>query len=131
MSNQYQIEKIKKLIKGNRGDVSILIAVLILATVITIVFGISYIVVNLLKSSTELEGSLQAFYAADAGAERCLFEVFSGTTPGCGGASPSPISGSFTSNGSSYTAERINPNTIHSDGFNSNIRITRRVEVNF
>ena len=66
--------KIKKNIKNERGDISILIAVLILSTVIVIVFGVSYVIVNLLKTSVQLEGSLQAFYAADAGIERILMD---------------------------------------------------------
>ena len=127
----FYLNKIKNFFQKENGDVSILITVLVLSTVIVIVFGVSYIVVNLLKSSAELEGSLQAFYAADAGAEKCLLQIYSGETtiPSC--YNNEPISDTLGDNDEfRYEAIRT-PDGIRSDGFSHGGMITRRVEVRF
>jgi len=92
-----------------KGTTAILLAVLMLSVMLVIGLGISVLIVNQLRMSIDTGQSVLAFYAADAGAERCLCSVRSKGYGGCD-------SGSL-SNGASFSAQRINSTTIRSSGF--------------
>ena len=61
--------------KFQKGAISILLAVLILSMVSAIGIGISVLIIQQIKMSGQTSQSVVAFYAADAGAEKCLYEV--------------------------------------------------------
>ena len=58
-----------------KGVITILLSVLILGVVSVITLGISFLMFQQIKLSRQIGHSVVAFYAADAGAERCLYEV--------------------------------------------------------
>lgn len=63
------------LITNQKGATAILLAVLILSILLIIGLGVSALMIGQIKMSAQAGQSVQAFYAADAGAERCLYEV--------------------------------------------------------
>jgi hypothetical protein len=60
---------------SERGAAAILLTVLILSVVLVIGLGASAIMLNQVKMSSVVSKSMKAFYAADAGVEKCLFEI--------------------------------------------------------
>jgi len=64
---------------SQKGVVSIVLAVLLLSILLVIGLGISALMLQQLKLSGQSSQSVIAFYAADAGAERCLYEVRKGS----------------------------------------------------
>jgi len=80
--------------KKERGAVAIILTLLIMGVTLLIAFGLSAIFVNEIKSSSLVSRSASAFYAADAGAEYALFQVFKK------GESPSSFSASLYNNAS-------------------------------
>lgn len=58
-----------------KGAVSIAIAILILSLISVIGFATAFLILQQLKMSGQASRSVVAFYAADAGAERCLYRV--------------------------------------------------------
>jgi len=62
-----------------KGAVSIVLAVLLLSILLVIGLGISALMLQQIKLSGQSGRSVIAFYAADAGAERCLYDVRKGT----------------------------------------------------
>lgn len=70
------------MIKGNqnkniskKGAVTILLSVLLLSILLVIGLGISGLMLYQIKMSGQVGESVVAFYAADSGAERCLYDV--------------------------------------------------------
>ncbi len=63
----------------NKGAVSILLGVLLLGVLLSIGLAMSFLMVRQMKMSRQIGQSVIAFYAADAGAERCLYELREGT----------------------------------------------------
>jgi hypothetical protein len=82
--------------------------------------GVSALIINQLKMSIDAGQSVLAFYAADAGAERCLYYVRKG-----GAACDSVV----LSNGARFEAQRVNSTTIRSLG--SFGATSRRVELSW
>jgi len=66
--------KMKKNI-SQKGAISILLAVLLLAELSVISLGIATLMIKQLKMSGQTGQSVVAYYAAEAGAERCLYDV--------------------------------------------------------
>lgn len=62
-------------VNHQRGATAILLAVLILSMLLIIGLGVSTLIISQIKMSAQTGQSVQAFYAAEAGAERCLYEV--------------------------------------------------------
>lgn len=62
-------------INHQKGATAILLAVLILSMLLIIGLGVSALIISQIKMSTQAGQSVAAFYAAEAGAERCLYEV--------------------------------------------------------
>jgi Tfp pilus assembly protein PilX len=60
---------------SQQGAISIVLATLLLITLVIISVGISALVVRQIRMSGQIEYSVIAYYAAEAGAERCLYGV--------------------------------------------------------
>ncbi|MBU1091326.1 hypothetical protein KKA27_00430 [Patescibacteria group bacterium] len=68
------------------GAVSILLSLLVLSGLLIIGSGVSFLMIGQIKMSGEAGRSVVALYAADAGAEECLYQVRTeGVTTGCSG----------------------------------------------
>ncbi len=79
-----------KLIRNNRGSTAMFLAILVLAAMLVVVISANDIVLNGLKMTKERYDSTKAYFAAEAGAERILWEIRkNGIDPG-DGASPTP-----------------------------------------
>ncbi|MDD2730770.1 MAG: hypothetical protein PHW33_01445 [Candidatus Portnoybacteria bacterium] len=61
------------------GAISVLMTMLVLGNLLIIASGISALLLAQVKMSDDAGESVPAFYAADAGAERCLFEIRKGS----------------------------------------------------
>ena len=88
---------------SQQGAISIILVVLLLAELLVIGLGISLLAVKQIKMSGQIGRSVVAYYAAEAGAEKCLYQVGKGTE-GCalvGG----QISGNLTGDLSEATYE--------------------------
>lgn len=92
-----------------KGAVSILLAVLILSMVSAIGIGISVLIIQQIRMSGQSGQSVVAFYAADAGAEKCLYQVR------VNGAANCPYNDTL-SNGAEYTTSYNGSDTIISRG---------------
>ena len=65
---------LKNITKNNQGSTMLLMTILVLASILTISLSLSAIVVNGLKMGVNQVHSTKAFFAAEAGAERILWE---------------------------------------------------------
>lgn len=61
--------------RKTRGATTIILTILVLNVVLVIGLGIGVLMTSQIKASQETAESVAAFYAADAGAERCLYAV--------------------------------------------------------
>jgi len=93
---------------SQQGAISILLAMLLLTELLVIGLGISFLMVSQIKMSGQVGQSVVAFYAAEAGAEKCLYEVRKGTAV-C------PATGSLD-NGANYATTYNGSDTITSIG---------------
>jgi len=94
----------KKNIIQQQGAISILFAILLLAELSVIGLGIATLTIKQLRMSGQVGQSVVAYYAAEAGAEKCLYQVRKSTGEGCdntGQISETVGSGSYQA---SYTA---------------------------
>lgn len=109
-----------------KGAAAILLTLLISSMILIIVLGVSSIIIMEIKLSRNIEESVMAFYAADAGAEKCLYEI--NTESG----SCSAIGGKFADkldNDATFEVTRKSNNSLSSTGkFKS---INRKVELNW
>lgn len=62
-----------------KGAVSVVLAVLLLSILLVIGLGVSALMLQQIQLSGQSGQSVVAFYAADAGAERCLYEARKGS----------------------------------------------------
>lgn len=108
-----------------KGAISIVLAVLILSLIFTIVIGISALTIQQVRSSRQTGQSVIAFYAADSGAERCLYDIRKSGAVVC---SYTDISLDFSSQ-AKYTTTYDGFNTITSKGEYKDI--SRKVELNW
>ncbi len=95
--------------KSQKGATSILLSILILSMISVIGLGISTLIIQQIKMSGQTGQSVVAFYAADAGAERCLYEVRKNGVAVC------PYAETFT-NGAEYATTYNGSDTITSIG---------------
>jgi hypothetical protein len=58
-----------------KGAVTILLSVLLLSILLVIGLGVSALMLQQIKLSGQIGKSVVAFYAADSGAEKCLYDV--------------------------------------------------------
>ena len=109
---------------SQKGVISILLATLILSIISIIAFGISALMLQQIRMSKQMGDSVIAFYAAEAGAERCLYEVRKGS----GVCDFTDISLDFNSS-AKYTVTYNGSNEIKSTGVFRNT--ARKVELNW
>jgi len=64
---------------SQKGAVSIVLAVLLLSILLVIGLGVSALMLQQIRLSGQSGQSVIAFYAAEAGAERCLYEIRKGS----------------------------------------------------
>lgn len=101
---------------SQRGTVSIILAILLLSQLLVIGLGISVLMLRQIRMSGQAGLSVVAFYTAEAGAEKCLYQVRKETGEGC---NSDPVAGgSITENlgEASYTADYDGANIITSIG---------------
>jgi hypothetical protein len=65
----------KKKTKNQKGAVSVILTLFLLSILLVIGLGISTLMLQQLKLSSQAGQSTVSFYAADAGAERCLYQT--------------------------------------------------------
>lgn len=123
--------KRSKFIKNSnnqRGDTAILTTVLIMAAVLSLALILTATITRNLRSTFELKDSVKAFYAADAAAEKCVYQArkSAGSCVNVGGT----VTVSF-SNGASAEAGRTTLTTIESLGSLRSTNRKIRVEGNF
>lgn len=112
--NQKGKMKLNK-INFEKGAISIILAVLLMSQLLVIGIGMSILIVQQIKMSSQTGLSVIAFYAADAGAEKCLYQARKVTGSGCG----LPGGGSITDEvigQATYTAVFNGSDTITSIG---------------
>jgi len=66
-----------------QGAISIFLAVLLLSELLIIGLGISFLSIQQLKMSGQVGQSVVSYYAAEAGAEKCYYQVRNLTGQGC------------------------------------------------
>lgn len=110
-------------LQKNRGA-SLVLTVLILTTVFVITFGVTNLLLGEIKLSQRIPKSLKAYYAAESGIERSLYDDRQGA-----GASDIVECSVNLDNGSSYGVEVSGDTTIKSWGCYSDIK--RAVEVSY
>jgi len=100
--------------RKSQSGVAVLFVVLILSVVLVIGLGVSSIMINQIKMSADVAKSMQAFYAADAGAEECLYQAQEGSGPcaAVNGIIPETV----LDNNASYTAKREAEKSISTGG---------------
>lgn len=119
------IQDFKNKINNQKGATAILLAVLVLGTLIIVGMTISTILLRQIGAVAEAGQSVKAFYAADSGAELCLYQARKDLSP-CnspGGTIPK----TYLTFGASYTAKRVDGTTIEATGFLG--KTSRRVEL--
>lgn len=112
-----------------KGAAAILLAVLILAVLLAISLGISATLSSQITMMRQTVYSVEAFYAADAGAEQCLYQVRKPPQTDTCDTSPSTYINSTLTNGASYKVSREANTTIKSLG--SYRGTNRKIELNW
>ena len=126
-----------------KGAVSIILAVLLLSISLVIGLGISILMIQQIKMSGQAGRSVVAFYAAEAGAERCLYqtrcveaetptaECIAETGPGLdqGCASIGGGTSGILDSGATYQATRESDTSITSTG--QSRETNRKIELNW
>ena len=67
------------MLKLQKGSVSIYISVMLLSVLLVISSGIATLMLNQIKMSSQIGHSVVSYYAAEAGIERCLYDMRKGT----------------------------------------------------
>jgi hypothetical protein len=100
---------------NQQGQSAIILAVLVLSAILTIGLGLSVLALNQIKTMRTVGFSVEALYAADAGAEKCLYQVRQKTGSECGASGGGATSAQLP-NGSSFTATKSPGPLINSLG---------------
>ncbi len=74
---------ILKFPKKERGAVSIMLALMVMMIILIVTLTVANIMVFEIKMSREISNDIPAFYAADSGAEQCLYEVLKNYSDVC------------------------------------------------
>ena len=86
-----------KNINFQKGAVSILFSILLLSLLMIISSSIFILMFQQMKMSRQTGHSVVAFYAAESGAERCLYQIRNNTGTGCDVIGGGTISDTFSS----------------------------------
>lgn len=73
----------EKNIFSQKGAISIVLAVMIMSMIVVITASMSALMIQQIKMSGQSGYSVIAFYAADAGAEQCLYDLRKGGATDC------------------------------------------------
>ena len=95
---------------SQKGAVSIILAILLLSVLLIIGLGISILMIQQIKMSGQAGRSVVAYYAAEAGAERCLYEVRKNGAVSC------PFTDVALDNQATYSTDYNGLDTITSIG---------------
>lgn len=113
---------------GQRGQTAILMALFVLSVLILIALAASGVMVMEIKMTRQISDSVPAFYAADAGAERCLYQARRGAAGDPCFASPyTPINNITLGNNATFSVIRVSDKEIDATG--DYLQTTRSVEV--
>lgn len=100
--------------KCQKGAAALLLVILIMVVILAIGLSLSGLGTNQIKMSSDIGKTTQAFYAADAGIEQCIYQEETGSGP-C-----ASVEGEITvatlDNGATYSAKRESANTISALG---------------
>ena len=112
---------------NQRGAIEILLSVLILAVILLIGMGISALTLAQIKMAMQAGQSVQALYAAEAGAEKCLYQTRN--TEGEEGCAKvgNTINGALLNDKATYRAKRDEIKKITSSG--SFGEVSRKIEI--
>lgn len=119
----------------NQQGAALLLTLLILTAVLAIAFGVSGLMLGEIKISQEVPKSLRAYYAAEAGIERSLYDARKGAGASDIGSPPSCVgSGAVCLDGSDtcYSVDVVatgNPTIIKSYGCYKGVR--RSIEISW
>jgi len=110
-----------------KGSISIYLSILLMSVLMVISSGISILILNQIKMSSQIGYSTISFYAAESGAERCLCDIRKNSHNCTGSCSYTNVSLDFSGD-ATYTAS-YSVSTINSKGtfFETN----RDIEVNW
>ncbi len=86
-----------KSINSQKGAVSVLFGILILSMLVVISSTVFILMFQQMKLSRQTGRSVVAFYAAEAGAEKCLYQIRKNTGVGCDILGGGTISETFSS----------------------------------
>ena len=104
-----------KNINFQKGAVSILFSILLLSLLMIISSAIFILMFQQMKMSKQTGHSVVAFYAAESGAERCLYQIRNNTGTGCDILGGGTISGILNSQ-ANYQTTYNGSNEINSVG---------------
>jgi len=120
--------KIKN-INSQKGVVSILFSILLLSLLMVISSSIFILMFQQMKMSGQAGHSVVAFYAAESGAEKCLYEVRNDTGLGCDIPGGGTITGILDNNQADYETVYNGSNEINSVG--KYLETTRRLKLSW
>lgn len=119
------------MLNSNKGQAAILLTILITSVILLIILATSVIVIAEIKSSRNIGDSVIAFYAADAGVERCLYGI---NHPGdgivCSAISDTPTIANLTNN-ATYNIDYSTTTSFTSMGTSKPSNIVRKLEIIF
>jgi len=118
--------KIKN-INFQKGVISILFSILILSLLMVISTSAFIVMFQQIKMSRQAGHSVVAFYAAESGAEKCLYQVRNKTGLGCDVAGGGTITGILDNNQADYETSYNGTNEIVSIG--KYLETTRRLRL--
>jgi len=98
-----------------KGAVSIIFGLLLLSMLLVVSSTVFILMFQQMKMSGQAGRSVVAFYAAEAGAEKCLYQVRSNTGSGCDAVGGGTIADTFSSQ-SNYQVNYNGLNEINSVG---------------
>jgi len=118
--------KIKN-INFQKGAISILFSILLISLLMVISTSVFIIMFQQMKMSGQAGHSVVAFYAAESGAEKCLYQVRDNTGLGCDVAGGGTITGILDNNQADYETSYNGTNEIVSIG--KYLETTRRLRL--
>ena len=117
-----------KKVFSQKGAVTVVLTVMILNVLLVIGLGVGVLIFQQIKSSLQAGESVIAFYAAETGAERCLYEIRQNSADNC---PYTDISLDFDSRAVYTTVydESVSSTTMSSIG--QYLNISRKIELNW
>jgi len=102
---------------SQKGQTAILMSYFILSIILLVALTVANLMVAEIQMSRGVANSVPAYFASDAGVERCLYEIYAAAGVGCDAPTGFPKTYVYNmSNGAMATINRQNANNINSDG---------------